>query len=71
MFFTLRQSRKLSNFVQPPSVKETIAHGLWAGLGSAVLFFVSQVTANRDIKSLSQAVIEGLAGSIFCFYSVS
>ena len=48
--------------MHPPSVKETIAHGLWAGLGSAVLFFVSQVTANRDIKSLSQAVIEGIGG---------
>jgi hypothetical protein len=62
MFFTLRQGRNLSNVVHPPSVKETIAHGLWAGLGSAVLFFVSQVTANRDIKSLSQAVIEGIGG---------
>lgn len=62
MFFTLRQSRKLSNLMHPPSVRETIAHGLWAGLGSAVLFFVSQVTANRDIKSLSQAVIEGIGG---------
>jgi hypothetical protein len=27
-----------------------------------VSFFVSQVTANRDIKSLSQAVIEGVGG---------
>ena len=62
MFFTLRQRRNLSNIVLPPSVKETLAHGLWAGLGSAVLFFVSQVTANRDIKSLSQAVIEGIGG---------
>lgn len=62
MFFTLRQGRNLSNVVHPPSVIETIAHGLWAGLGSAVLFFVSQVTANRDIKSLSQAVIEGIGG---------
>lgn len=62
MFLTLRQSRSLSSLVHPPSIKETTAHGLWAGLGSAVLFFVSQVTANRDIKSLSQAVIEGTGG---------
>jgi hypothetical protein len=62
MFFTLRQRRNVSTVVQPPSVKETRAHGLWAGLGSAVSFFVSQVTANRDIKSLSQAVIEGVGG---------
>jgi hypothetical protein len=62
MFFTLRQRRNVSTVVHPPSVKETRAHGLWAGLGSAVLFFVSQVTANRDIKSLSQAVIEGVGG---------
>lgn len=62
MFLTLRQSRSLSSLVPPPSIKETMAHGLWAGLGSAVLFFVSQVTANRDIKSLSQAVIEGTGG---------
>jgi len=62
MFFTLRQSRRLVNAAHPPSVGETIAHGLWAGMGSAVLFFVSQITANRDIKSLSQAVIEGVGG---------
>ena len=62
MFLTLRQSRSLSSLVPTPSIKETTAHGLWAGLGSAMLFFVSQVTANRDIKSLSQAVIEGTSG---------
>lgn len=62
MFFTLRQLRHLGGVMQPPSVMETIAHGLWAGLGSAVLFFVSQVTANRDIQSLSKAVTEGVGG---------
>lgn len=62
MFFSLRQIRRFGDIAPSTSIKETIAHGLWAGLGSMVLFFVSQVTANRDIKSLSQAVIEGVGG---------
>ncbi len=62
MFFSLRQMRQLRGIIKPPSVKETIAHGLWAGLGSAILFFVSQVTANRDIQSLGKAVTEGVGG---------
>ncbi|MDQ3746284.1 MAG: hypothetical protein M3444_18075 [Acidobacteriota bacterium] len=62
MFFTLRQRRNQGNNPPLPSARETAAHGLWAGLGSATLFFVSQVTANRDIKSLSQAVVEGTGG---------
>ena len=33
-----------------------------AGLGSAVLFFVSQVTSNREITSLHEAVIQGVGG---------
>lgn len=62
MFFTLRRMRKLNGQADPPSIVETIAHGFWAGVGSAILFFVSQVTANRDIKSLGQAVMEGVGG---------
>jgi hypothetical protein len=62
MFFSLRQMRRLGDNAPSPSIKETIAHGLWAGLGSVVLFFVSQVTANRDIESLSKAVIKGVGG---------
>jgi hypothetical protein len=62
MFFTLRQDRKSGGTLLPPSIKETIAHGLWAGLGSAILFFLSQVTTNRDIKSLAKAVAEGIGG---------
>ena len=36
--------------------------GFWAGLGSAILFFVSQVTSNREIASLHKAVLEGVGG---------
>ncbi len=62
MFFTLRQRRNQDKAPPLPSVRETAAHGLWAGFGSAILFFVSQVTANRDIQSLSKAVVEGTGG---------
>jgi hypothetical protein len=57
MFYTLRKA-----VAQPPSIGEAQAHGFWAGLGSAVLFFVSQVTSNRDIKSLHEAVVQGVGG---------
>lgn len=57
MFYTLR-----SVAARPPSLGEARAHGFWAGLGSAVLFFVSQVTSNRDISSLYEAVTQGAGG---------
>lgn len=57
MFFTLRNVKNRS-----VSVTEAQAHGFWAGLGSAVLFFVSQITSNRDITSLSDAVTKGKGG---------
>src|SRR5262249_53559773 len=44
MFYTLRRAA-----ARPPSTPEALAHGFWAGLGSAILFFVSQVTSNRQI----------------------
>lgn len=57
MFYTLRRAA-----ARPPSVGEAQAHGFWAGLGSAVLFFVSQVTSNREITSLYKAVSDGVGG---------
>lgn len=57
MFYTLRRA-----MAHPPSIGEAQAHGFWAGLGSAVLFFVSQVTSNREIASLHKAVVQGLGG---------
>jgi hypothetical protein len=62
MFSTLRRMRRRNGLANPPSVTETIAHGIMAGLISAILFFVSQVTANRDIQSLGQSVIDGSGG---------
>jgi hypothetical protein len=57
MFYTLRRAA-----ARPPSIGEAQAHGFWAGLGSAVLFFVSQVTSNREITSLHKAVVQGVGG---------
>jgi hypothetical protein len=57
MFYTLRRA-----VARPPSIGEAEAHGFWAGLGSAVLFFVSQVTSNRTITTLHTAVVQGIGG---------
>jgi len=57
MFYTLRRA-----VARPPSIEEAQAHGFWAGLGSAVLFFVSQVTSNRQITNLHNAVVQGIGG---------
>ncbi len=57
MFFTLHQPMNRSI-----SITEAQAHGFWAGLGSAILFFVSQVTAQRGITSLSEAVMKDDGG---------
>jgi hypothetical protein len=57
MFYTLRRAA-----AHPPSIGEAQAHGFWAGLGSAILFFVSQVTSNRAITSLPDAVMKGVGG---------
>jgi hypothetical protein len=57
MFYTLRRAA-----AHPPSIGEAQAHGFWAGLGSAILFFVSQVTSHREIASLHEAVITGVGG---------
>jgi hypothetical protein len=53
MFYTLRRAA-----AHPPSISEAVAHGFWAGLGSAILFFVSQVTSNRQITSLHAAIVD-------------
>jgi hypothetical protein len=57
MFYTLRRIT-----AHPASIGEAQAHGFWAGLGSAILFFVSQVTSHREITSLHNAVITGVGG---------
>jgi hypothetical protein len=57
MFYTLRRAA-----ARPPSIAEAAAHGFWAGLGSAVLFFVSHVTSNRQITNLHDAVVKGTSG---------
>jgi hypothetical protein len=57
MFYTLRRAA-----ARPPSVEEALAHGFWAGLGSAILFFVSQVTSNRQITNLHDAIVKGTGG---------
>lgn len=57
MFYTLRRAA-----ARPPAIGEALAHGFWAGLGSAVLFFVSQVTSNRQITNLHDAIVNGTSG---------
>lgn len=57
MFYTLRRAA-----ARPPSIGEALAHGFWAGLGSAMLFFVSQVTSNRQITNLHDAIVKGTSG---------
>ena len=57
MFFTLHHSVN-----RTVSITEAQAHGFWAGLASAVLFFVSQVTSNRGITNLSGAVMDPKSG---------
>jgi hypothetical protein len=67
MFYTLRRAA-----ARPPSIGEALAHGFWAGLGSAILFFVSQVTSNRQITSLDDAVINGASGlNILLLFSLT
>jgi hypothetical protein len=63
MLYTMRIMRKV--VARPPSVREALAHGFWAGLGSALLFLVSQATSNPAITSFREAVIQEVRGLDF------